>query len=128
MYQEPTSSNGSLPSPAARFLNNGGERRQQQQNGRQANGGAAAATQAAAGDNRRQQNDRDDEAMEEGAGPSRRSRRAANLRDIGDIARVRDETGDRVREGFQEFLESYVALPSARLIRRRTLTFMRSSI
>lgn len=56
-----------------------------------------------------QNNDDDDEAMEDmdgGAAPRRR--RARNLQNIEDIPPVRDETGERVREGFEAFLTESV--------------------
>lgn len=53
-----------------------------------------------------------DEAEEEGEGENekgRRRRRQAKMgRNPDDVPRVRDETGERVREKFEEFLESCV--------------------
>jgi hypothetical protein len=59
-------------------------------------------------DERERDRDRGDEAAEEGVGGNRggnRGARARNLRDINDIPSVSDQTGEKVRESFEHFLE-----------------------
>ncbi|CAD6580038.1 MAG: MCM DNA helicase complex subunit mcm6 [Cyphobasidiales sp. Tagirdzhanova-0007] len=62
---------------------------------------------------------RDDEAAEDldEIAPARR-RKARNLQNLDDIPKVRDETGERVREGFEQLLQNYIdeegAIPSSR--------------
>jgi len=98
----PSSSNGGIPSPR-RGLGAGAvptsdidsqePQRNGMRNGQQQRGNA-------------RNQDNDDEAMEDmdGAGAAPRRRRARNLQNIEDIPPVRDETGERVREGFEAFL------------------------
>lgn len=69
-------------------------------------------------DDRDQDRERPDEAAEEGAGRGgNRGPRARNLRNIDDIPPVSDQTGEKVRESFEHFLErSVVAWDACPLI------------
>ena len=49
-------------------------------------------------------NGRADEAEEEGAGGGQRRRRGAGHRMAGDVPPVRDATGEKVMEQFEDFL------------------------
>ena len=131
MSAAPSSSFMSSPGGAGRRMNGGGGpsraapsssmdveseadyegARQQQQQQQQPNGDAARAN--GNGDARR----RDDEAVEEGEGGARggNRRRPRAFRDVDDIPRVKDETGERVKESFEEFLEKCVLASAAAL-------------
>ena len=87
----------------------------QQQPQRQ-NGDAVRANGNGNGDARR----REDEAVEEGEGGARggNRRRPRAFRDVDDIPRVKDETGERVKESFEEFLEKCVVAPAAAVLAR----------
>lgn len=70
-----------------------------------ANGGGANGVRGGRGD-RDGDRERPDEAAEEGAGRAgNRGPRARNLRNIDDIPPVSDQTGEKVRESFEHFLE-----------------------
>jgi hypothetical protein len=47
------------------------------------------------------------------SGRRRRGKKVQNLRDQDDIPRVRDETGERVRESFEAFLETCVVIAAS---------------
>lgn len=76
--------------------------------GQAARGGGAAQQNVAGGNARAAGNGRDrerpDEAAEEGAGGPR-GPRPRNHRDIANIPPVTDQTGEKVRESFEHFLE-----------------------
>lgn len=53
-----------------------------------------------------------DEAEEEGDEAPRRKGRKRAIRDDGMVSTVRDETGQRVQESFEQFLEEYASFHS----------------
>jgi hypothetical protein len=78
----------------------GAARAQQQQNGRGVNGNANGEANGRNGAARDEAIDED----EAGQGGNRRRARPKRYRDTEDIPRVKDETGERVREQFELFL------------------------
>lgn len=137
----PSSSNGLLSSPGARNGRGAGgaggmlgglpsssmdvdDRQQQPAGGRQqqqqrmnGNNGARNGRNGEAGD------EAIDEDEANGAGGNRRRARPKRYRDTEDIPRVRDETGERVREGFEQFLTKYGRNVSIEIQASRKLTF-----
>ena len=114
---------GGLPSTSMDVDGDGdgnGARRVNGHNGVNGNGGAARVR--GANGNRADEAIDEDEAAEGGAGGNRRRARPKRYRDAEDIPRVKDETGERVREQFELFLTKWVKAMQDWLLQHLWLT------